>query len=42
MVARREWLRRLGWMALLWLGGVVTLSLVAFLIRIVMHAAGMR
>jgi len=42
MVARREWARRLGWMALLWAGGVATLALVAFLIRIVMHAAGMR
>lgn len=39
---RREWLRRIGWMVLLWLGGVLTLSAVAFLIRIIMHAAGMR
>ena len=42
MATRRRWLRQLGWMALLWLGGVATLALVAFLIRIVMHAAGMR
>jgi len=42
MASRREWGRRLGWMALLWLGGVVALSFVAFLIRIIMHAAGMR
>lgn len=42
MAAHRKWLRQLGWMALLWLGGVITLSLVAFLIRILMHAAGMR
>ena len=42
MPARRLWLRRLGWVALLWLGGVASLSLAAFLIRIVMHAAGMR
>jgi len=42
MAARSLWLRRLGWMALLWAGGVATLSLVAFLIRIIMHAAGMR
>lgn len=42
MAARSLWLRRLGWMVLLWLGGVVSLSLIAFLIRIIMHAAGMR
>ena len=42
MAARREWLHRLGWMALLWLGGVVVLALVAFLIRIIMRVAGMR
>lgn len=42
MATRREWLRRLGWMGLLWLGGVSTLAAVAFLIRIIMHAAGLR
>jgi hypothetical protein len=42
MAARRQWMRRLGWMALLWMGGVASLALVAFLIRIIMHAAGMR
>ncbi|HEX8787775.1 MAG TPA: DUF2474 domain-containing protein [Telluria sp.] len=36
------WLRRLGWMALLWAGGVATLGLVALLLRGLMHAAGMR
>ncbi|MDB5747992.1 MAG: hypothetical protein JWP72_2840 [Massilia sp.] len=42
---RREqplWLRRLGWMAALWAGGVAALWLVASLIRAIMHAAGMR
>jgi len=39
---RRLWLRRLGWMAGLWAGGVLTLWLVASLIRAIMHAAGMR
>jgi hypothetical protein len=38
----REWARRLAWMAALWLGGVATLALVAFLLRLVMRAAGMR
>jgi len=41
-VGKREWFHRIGWMVLLWLGGVLTLSAVAFLIRIIMHAAGMR
>jgi hypothetical protein len=41
-VGKREWMRRIGWMVLLWLGGVLTLSGVAFLIRMIMHAAGMR
>jgi hypothetical protein len=39
---RRLWLRRLGWMAALWAGGVLTLYLVASLLRLLMHAAGMR
>jgi Protein of unknown function (DUF2474) len=38
----RLWLGRAGWMALLWAGGVATLGLVALLLRLVMHAAGMR
>ena len=36
------WMRRLGWMAGLWAGGVAALWLVATLIRAIMHAAGMR
>jgi hypothetical protein len=39
---RRLWLRRLGWMFVLWAGGVLTLYLVASLIRAIMHAVGMR
>lgn len=41
--ARRAplWLRRIGWMVLLWLGGVATLAMVAFLLKMVMRAAGM-
>jgi hypothetical protein len=38
---RRLWLRRLGWMFALWAGGVLALYLVASLIRLIMHAAGM-
>jgi hypothetical protein len=36
------WLRRLGWLVVLWAGGVLALYLVASLIRMIMHAAGMR
>jgi hypothetical protein len=36
------WLRRLGWLAALWLGGVAALGLVAMLLRLLMHAAGMK
>jgi hypothetical protein len=35
------WLRRLGWMVALWLGGVGMLALVALLLRLLMRAAGM-
>jgi hypothetical protein len=40
--ARPLWLRRLGWLVVLWAGGVLALYLVASLIRMFMHAAGMR
>jgi hypothetical protein len=36
------WLRRLGWMLALWLAGVAALGVVAWLLRVLMHAAGMR
>lgn len=35
-------LRQLGWMLLLWLGGVAALALAAGLLRLLMHLAGMR
>jgi hypothetical protein len=38
----RLWLRRLGWLAALWLGGVLALGAVALVLRVLMHAAGMR
>lgn len=37
-----RWLRRLGWFAALWLAGVAALGLVAWVLRIGMHAAGMK
>ena len=42
MATRREWMRRLGWMAALWLGGVMTLATVAYLIRLLMRVLGMQ
>lgn len=36
------WLRRIGWLVILWLGGVAALGLVALALRIAMRAAGMR
>jgi hypothetical protein len=39
---KKGWLRRLGWLAGLWAGGVLALLLVASVIRFIMHAAGMR
>jgi hypothetical protein len=36
------WIRRLGWLVTLWLAGVAMLALVALLLRVLMHAAGMR
>ncbi len=36
------WLRRLGWLVALWAGGVAALGAVAWLLRVLMHAAGMK
>jgi hypothetical protein len=36
------WLRRLGWLVLLWACGVAALAALAWLLRLVMQAAGMR
>jgi len=34
--------RKLGWMVLLWSASVAALGVVALLIKVLMHAAGMR
>ena len=39
---RTSWLRRVGWLIALWLGGVAALGAVALALRLLMHAAGMR
>jgi hypothetical protein len=36
------WMRRVGWFAALWLAGVAALGAVAWVLRVAMHAAGMR
>ena len=38
----RRWGRRLAWLAGLWLASVCALAVVALIIRVVMHWAGMR
>jgi hypothetical protein len=38
----RLWLRRFGWLAAIWAASVAALSAVALLMRVLMHAAGMR
>ena len=35
-------MRRLAWFIALWLAGVAALGLVALVLRVLMHAAGMR
>jgi|GWRWMinimDraft_5_1066013.scaffolds.fasta_scaffold24877_2 hypothetical protein len=37
----RLWWRRIGWLVLLWLAGVLTVGLIALLFRVVMAAVGL-
>ena len=37
----KSWLRRVGWMILIWAASVAALGLVALLIRMLMAAAGL-
>jgi hypothetical protein len=36
------WLRRLGWSLFLWAAGVAALAVLAWLLRVLMHAVGMK
>jgi hypothetical protein len=36
------WIRRCGWLVAIWAASVAALALVAALVRLLMHAAGMR
>lgn len=40
--APRSWLKRLGWLALIWTASVLTLSGVAWLMRTFMNAIGLQ
>ncbi|MGC6387405.1 DUF2474 domain-containing protein [Ewingella sp. S1.OA.A_B6] len=41
-VIRQPWWKRVGWLAIIWAGSVLTLFVVASLFRLLMTAAGMR
>ena len=36
-----SWRRRIAWLALIWAASVATLALIAYVLRLVMNAAGM-
>jgi hypothetical protein len=40
-VQRKPWLRRVGWLILIWAASVAALAVVATLFRLMMHAAGL-
>lgn len=40
--SRHPWMTRIGWLLLLWTAGVAALAAVAFLIRGLMSAAGLK
>jgi hypothetical protein len=37
----RDWMKRLGWLAALWVGGVVLVGLTAYALKLLMRAVGM-
>ncbi|MBS0267740.1 MAG: DUF2474 domain-containing protein [Proteobacteria bacterium] len=41
-IEKPSWLRRIGWLLLLWVAGVATVGVVAIAIRIFMTAAGLK
>lgn len=41
-VKTSRWYKRLGWLLLIWFGSVVSLAIVASLLKLAMYAAGMR
>ncbi len=41
-IEKPSWLRRIGWLVLLWAAGVATVGVAAIIIRIFMTAAGLK
>jgi hypothetical protein len=41
MQARKPWLRRIGWLALIWVASVAALGVVALIIHVLMSLAGL-
>jgi len=41
MQARQSWWRRVGWLLLLWAGGVACVSVIAMLLKLAMRVAGL-
>jgi Protein of unknown function (DUF2474) len=41
MGARKPWLRRIGWLVLIWTASVATLGVVALILRALMSLAGL-
>lgn len=39
---KSRWYKRLGWLLLIWSGSVISLAVVASLLKLAMYAAGMR
>jgi Protein of unknown function (DUF2474) len=37
----RGWMKRLGWLAALWVGGVVLMGVAAYALKLLMRAVGM-
>jgi hypothetical protein len=38
---RNKWLRRVGWLVLIWTASVVAMGIIAFLFRLAMTASGL-
>jgi len=41
MQAGQSWWRRVGWLLLLWAGGVASVSVIAMLLKLAMRVAGL-
>ncbi|POA23498.1 MULTISPECIES: DUF2474 domain-containing protein [unclassified Pseudomonas] len=41
-VKTSRWYKRLGWLLLIWFGSIVSLAVVASVLKLAMYAAGMR